>query len=716
MRRFGAFEVDFEKGELRKSGIRIRVQEQPLRILEALLAEPGETVGREQLRERLWPSDTFVDFERSLNAAVAKLRQALNDSAEQPMYVETVARKGYRFIAPITVEAVAAVTIATPAAVSIAGPVEAGRDVRSPSPAPLRWSRTRGIAVAAASVGIIAAAGFALRPAPVPIDSAAFSVPMPEGTRLPMGAFMPQAALSPDGLTLAFVSRQGGSTAIWLRPIGSETSQKLQGAEGASLPFWSPDGKEIGFFAGRKLKKIARGGGVARVLCDAEFQGGASWGRGGTILFSNDGPVLAVPDQGGTPREVLKLDKAHGEVRQGWPQFLPDGKRFLYFSANSAAKDFAIYLASLDGETPRMLFRNPTRAVFSPPNYLLFVRGEALWAQRWDLSKGRKYGEPVSIVPDVNAFWMGLSAFNVSESGGLVYRSGVSGGTQLAVYSRGGKPMGRAGPAGDYAQMTLSPDEKMAALQVRLASGPAPNRIWLLRLDTNVLTQFDFGKLTNSDPVWSPDSRQIAFARFDQDGAQTDLMVWTLGEQTPRTLFTDGRSNKPDDWSPDGRFLLCRKDDLLSFTLPLLEGAKPVATGDTSSKKDQMHLSPDGKLVAYGSLALERPEIFVARFPEMTGAVQVSDQGGIQPIWRGDGRELFYIGQDNQLMSVEIKPGKPFEASAPRPLFRLAGDFVGWGSQYGVSADGQRVYVLEPVASQSGSWHVVTHWNALLPK
>ena len=296
MHRFGPFEVDFSTSELRRSGSRVHIQDQQLRLLEALLEQPGNLVTRERLRDLLWPSDTFVDFERSLNAAVAKLRQALHDSADHPVYIETVARKGYRFIAPV--------------AQTAGGPPEVTTAVRAAR------SRRRVALLAAATVVSACAVLFAwteFRGEEAPRDSGAmrFSVAMPEGTQMVGAPFEPNMAISPDGRTLALVVSPPGRTAsIWLRPLASETARHLDGTEGAFLPFWSPDGREIGFFADGQLKRVGVSNGPVRVLCDSvEFAFGASWGRTGVILYSAGGPLYTVNAAGGPCKQLTRLDQ-----------------------------------------------------------------------------------------------------------------------------------------------------------------------------------------------------------------------------------------------------------------------------------------------------------------------------------------------------------------------------------------------------------------------
>jgi Tol biopolymer transport system component len=355
---------------------------------------------------------------------------------------------------------------------------------------------------------------------------------------------------------------------------------------------------------------------------------------------------------------------------------------------------------------------NRSRALFAPPDNLLFVRNGVLFAQAWNLQRNQVRGEAVTLATNVNAFTVGTSAFSVSENGVLVYRSGTNFQTQLVCYSRAGKRLKNIGKSGEYMQIALSPDEKTAALTVSVSPGKVTDlRIWLLRLDTAVVSRYDFDNASNADPVWSPDSRRIVFASFKVDSLYTELLEWTVGEEKPKLLLSDGRENKPDDWSSDGRFILYRRDDRLAMSVPIEQGAKPIATGDRDFMKDQLHLSPDGTRVAYNAIRAGRQEVFVAAFPSFSGTVQVSGEGGVQPLWSKNGKELFYLAADKNLMSVQIKPGALIDASAPKALFRTSLSGAYCCSEYAISGDGQRVYVLEPVASQEDSLHVITRWD-----
>ena len=227
-----------------------------------------------------------------------------------------------------------------------------------------------------------------------------------------------------------------------------------------------------------------------------------------------------------------------------------------------------------------------------------------------------------------------------------------------------------------------------------------------------MISQHDFGPFTNSDPVWSPDSRGLAFRTFEVGGLRSDIWQWTLGQPDASALrlLADGKDNGIDDWSPDSRFLLIRRDSKLALRLPLLPDATPLSVGDSEFAKDQLQLSPDGARVAYNTVMSGRPEVYVAAFPGFSGRTQISPAGGVQPLWRRDGQELFYIAADGTLMSVK-------GTNAPVTLFKPPSfTFTDSTSQYAVSADGQRFYVLETVSAPSDTLHVVTQWNAGLPR
>jgi DNA-binding winged helix-turn-helix (wHTH) protein/Tol biopolymer transport system component len=705
MYRFGVFEADFVTCELRKSGLRIRIQEQPLRILEALLEKPGELVSREQLRDRLWHSDTFVDFERSLNAAVAKLRQSLGDSADRPIYIETVAKKGYRFIAPI---------IPMPLPEPVVESVAQAPPQSAPAgiPKPRAWI--------AALAGVLALGGAALyswrsaRPSPNSDPGpVSFTISMPPGKHLAGAGYFPNSVISPDGRNLVFLASGAEGPELYLRSMASETSQRLEGTEYARLPFWSPDSREIGFVSRDKLKTIAVRGGAERVLCDTKEFFGATWSKEGTILFGSDFGLYKIAATGGQREQVTKLDQARKDFRHSWPQFLPDGRRFLFFIAvdNDPAQS-GVFLGSLDGGDPKLVFLNRTRAIFAPPDFLVYVNGSALVAQQWDIAGRRSLGEPHTIAKDVRQFTIGAAAFSLSENGVLAYRTGSIPSSQPVIYRRDGTRIRKAGTPGLYTQFVISPDEITAALQVSIPSKISPfSKIWILQMDSDIVTRFDFGDESYANPVWSSDSKRMIFSSYIVGGMSSQLWQWKVGEAPPAFFFADDKFSTPQDWSLDGKLLLYRRGDGGASSIQIGNSAISEDVSGTKKMTDRLRLSPDARHVAYSADLAGRQEVFIADFPGFKNPKQVSSYGGGSPNWNRSGKELFYIGRGGNVMSVTFDLATSLIPAKPKELFKPVPPLA--AGSLSSSADGQRFYLLETMPGPvEDELHVITNWNA----
>jgi len=730
-RRFGQFELDLATGELRKNGLRVKIQDQPLRILEALIEQPGEVVTREDLKERLWPSETFVDFERSLNAAVAKLRQVLADSSLQPRYIETVARKGYRFIAAVE----------TPQ-FDPDGSQPIAQDVKQSMPR-VMWPW---LAATLGALALLATAGYFFNRRSVETTSIRFVVSPPPGTRI-----HPGSAVSPDGRKLAFVAfDRSGIRMIWLRLVGSEAMVRLENTEGASLPFWSPDSEHIAFFAEGKLKRIPSSGGLPRILCDQRYPEGGTWSRDNIIVFSQRGELYRVSASGGEATQVLRLDKLRGDIAHTWPQFLPDGRRFLFYAEVSGTgrkttERTGIYLASLDSPSGRFVVASRQRAAFVAPNYLLFVRDGVLLAQKVDLNRFQTTGEPLAVADNVavrfEGIWItpapglprdgGPAAFSVSENGVLLYHSGSVPKNQLVWYGRDGKRLGTVGEPAEYTQLHVSPDGRLVAVSINNSKADAWHwSLSLLDTETNVLSRLTLNPGRDSDPAWSPDSRKLIYASYNQEqGEQTRLMEITVGQHSPIFFYEDSRTNKPEAWSPDGRFLLYRRDEQDILILPTQGERKPATVLDAPFTKGHFRFSPDGRWLAYSfreadaahpqGMMTKGPgttQIYIAGFPSMTGARQVSTSGGCTPQWRADGKELYYLGEDGAVMSVEVKPGSSLQIGPPRRLFQTSiGEYAFCWAKYVPAADGQKFLIIEaPTTPADEQMHVVTNWDAAM--
>ena len=535
-------------------------------------------------------------------------------------------------------------------------------------------------------------------------------------------------AISPDGRQLAFIAvGSGGRQQLWVRPLDSLQAQPLPGTEGANRsPFWSPDSRFLGFFtADGKLKKVEVSGGPVQTLClcDMGVTAGGTWNQDGVIVFAGTvggrAGLYRVSEAGGEPTLI-----AEGR-RGGWPFFLPDGRHFLYLDFETQG----IFVRSLDSQENTRLLNAISKAAYAPPGYLLFVREGTLMAQPFDAERIELTGEAFPLVEDVATVRGGGStAFTVSTNGSLVYRSGTgSGETRLAWFDRHGQQLGALGPPGEYRNPRLSPDGKRVAVDRVVSSN---KDIWLLEVEQGTASRFTFDPTDDRYPVWSPDGSRIVFDSL-REGLPSLYQRVSSGTGNEELLLQSGGS--PRDWSPDGGSIIFTQvagivNDL--WFLPLAgdprqavrEARKPVAFLQTQFAESLANLSPDGHWIAYVSNESGRFEVYVQSFPTPSGKWQVSTEGGTQPRWRRDGREMFFLAPDQKLMAVPVRLASTFEAGAPAALFEAniipAGAGVpGVGHQYDVTADGQRFLLnLEPQETASTPLTVVLNWQAGLKK
>jgi serine/threonine protein kinase len=483
------------------------------------------------------------------------------------------------------------------------------------------------------SVGLLV--WFQLRPKPHEITAVRLSLGLPEGVTLHRNWHpFEHIALSPDGQSLAFAATDAsGQSSLWIRRLSSSEAQHVDKSEGALLPFWSPDSQFIGFWAGGKLKKVRPSGGATEAIYTVPEIAQGAWGPDGTILFARavNSPILRVAPGGGTATTVTSL--LPEQVSHMWVQFLPDGKHFIYLARTSLTSDdpgAQIYAQSLDGGTPIPLLTSQSRAI-AVTDYLLFAQDQTLFAQRMDWKASRKIGEPMLLASNVAASpaYLGTSEFTASQNGVLIY--GTARGSsfdQFNWYSRDGTVIGSLEPVIDYQQFTLSPDGKHLVLNS--FHQHATGSLWLIDIGTNTTTPLATDPHAQSDPVWSPDSRYVAFNLLPNGGSDPPFLVEKIeiGSQQPQKIYGDNERHWVEDWSRDGRFLLTHDTKTFSI-IPLTGDSKPQALYSSNFIKDEFHLSPDGQLIAYGENRTGRWEVFVASFPSFKYVNQVSRAGGV---------------------------------------------------------------------------------------
>jgi Tol biopolymer transport system component len=509
-------------------------------------------------------------------------------------------------------------------------------------------------------------------------------------------------ALSPDGNSVAFAGYgEDGVARLWVRSLAEGEARMLSGTEDAWLPFWSPDGRSLGFFARQRLQRVELAGGPPRALADVSDARGGCWTHKGTIVFApNAGDGLyQLPADGGAITAVTHLDTRRGESSHRWPICLPDDEHVVYLVLSGERERLTLQAASLvDGRAQRLLAAD-SGAVYAPPGRLFFARGATLLSQQFDAARLRFGGEPQPVAegiwrdPDLD----GLRAFSAAAGGTVVYRRGGSELTRLFWFDREGHQLGTLGDPGIGSVISLSPDGKRVVRSVTEPSSTV-GALWLLDLATSNATRLTFNRWNDIFPVWSPDGRRIAFAS-DRNGRYNLFEKSADGSGAETLLLDSPLWDFPEDWSRDGRMLAFSRQatqtqgDILMLTLPERKLSVLVAT---DADEMQPRFSPDGHYFAYVSDESGRSEVYVQTVPPTGAKWQVSTSGGHLPQWRRDGRELFYLAPDLRLMAATVGTGNgSFTAEPPHALFltRIRRSILKGEPPYIATPDGQRFLI-----------------------
>jgi eukaryotic-like serine/threonine-protein kinase len=547
------------------------------------------------------------------------------------------------------------------------------------------------------------------RPAPDP-EEVRFEIHAPPTTE------PTSIALSPDGKMLVFVATTNRQSRLWARRLNAVSARPLEGTENARLPFWSPDSRSVGFAADAQLKRVDIESGAVRVLASGGALGGA-WNRDGTILFDRaPGPSLfRVSAEGGEPRAVTQPTP---EANDHWsPQFLPDHSHYLIYATGTVP---GIYGGVLGAPEPPRRIVDAQAASYVSSGHLLFVRGGTLFAQVFDPVRLALAGSPVAVAEQIvtSGVTGATAALSVSAAGPFAYRTGPSTSRHHFVwFDRSGAPLETipGSDFGDGFNSSLSPDASRLAIS-SFVEGTTD--IWLLDMKRGVSTRLTTDPAFDLGAVWSPDGRRIAFSSNRRGPSEFALyMRATDGTGNDELLVPEELG--PDDWSPDGRFILYRIAGLKGNTdimaLPLEGDRTPVPVVATPFNEGQAQFSPDGQWIAFQSNASGRPEIYVQPFRRPGQKVRISTEGGIQARWRGDGKELFYLAPDQRLMAVPIQldaQRNVVDVGTPVALFTtaLAGPQGNAGRHYMVSRDGQR-FLMDTLREVTLPITVVLNWK-----
>jgi serine/threonine protein kinase len=513
-------------------------------------------------------------------------------------------------------------------------------------------------------------------------------------------------AISPDGQQIAYVASPDGPSQLWIRSLQTGETRPIRGTVGATLPFWSPDGRSIGFFTGERLYRVDVDGGTPRVVTAAIVATGGAWTSRGSILFPTvpDAPVMRVPQDGGDAVPALPPPAKPLGGGQRFPQALPDGEHFLFYVRETRS----VYLGRVGDPEPRRLFESDAAAVFAPPDRVLFVRERRLLEQTLDMPTLQPAGEPRQIAEGILVDSRGVAALSASVTGAILYRTGeVDQQRRLVWYDRSGRQI-RVAVSADTAftvNPSLSPDERHVAL-TRSIDGNTD--VWILDDARGTLRRFTSYPGPDIVPVWAPDGGSVLYSKATAHGGFSLYRKARTEDGSETPLNPDIARAVVLDWSRDGRFILYRTIDPQNrhgwdiWALARDAPRNPFPVLASPFDQRTAVFSPDGQWIAYESNESGRFDVYVHPFPGPGEKVPVSTSGGSRPRWRQDGSEIFYVDEDGDLMSVAVRKSaggldlaKEAVRLFPTMLERTVEGGISHG--YAVSGDGKRFLLSETV-------------------
>ncbi|HUP62231.1 MAG TPA: protein kinase [Thermoanaerobaculia bacterium] len=587
-------------------------------------------------------------------------------------------------------------------------------------------SRVAWIVALTAVLASIIVAVIALRPGEPP-GPVRFTVSPPPGWTFSLDLTLGPPAVSPDGRYVAFSASEDatGRVQLWVRDMDITQPFALGGTDGATFVFWSPDSRSLGFFADGYLKRTDLKGGSPQALCPVAVARGGSWSSDDVIIFapSADGPLFRVNASGGAPQQLTQLDRARRDSSHRWPYFLPDGKHFLFLIRTQSSRDQPgdeIYAANIESPAPRRVFMASSNISYSEPGYLLYMRDRTLLAQRFSLKTLQVEGSPAAVSREPLQYHpAGFGLFSCSRAGVLAIGPGSLAST-LQWVDRSGRAVPAIAAGADYASVRLSPDGQQILYGLPdVTTGNHDN--WVYDIARHVSRRVTFHPRDDFSGILTGDGKHMIFS--SNRLGSPDLYIKAMDAADETLMFPSPSPDFAEALSPDGRVLLFRRidpntrNDIMTFPVG---GGTPAPFVRSSFDDLQPAFSPGGDWVAYVSNESGRHQVYVVRFPVYGSRVQISTEGGTQPTWRGDGKELFYVAPGNRMISVpiDLSSGIPRPA-ATRELFRISlRPARNMERQYDVSPDGQR-FLMNVIEGERHSLPLTVslHWqNAMAAK
>ena len=608
---------------------------------------------------------------------------------------------------------------------------EGGTQLGVPAPVAHRRKNRERLAWASGVIlALLVAGGFLARERMQHHEVLQFVVMPPEKTNFNFRGLAGPPVLSPDGKLVAFVATvqgQIGNRALWLRSLDTVEARALAGTEGATYPFWSPDSRFVGFFAGGKLKKLEVATGVILAICDVAEGRGGSWNEEGVILFgTRDNVLYRVPASGGLPVAVTSFDKHLNQTSHRFPYFLPDGDHYIYVAQ---APEPRVYWTSLSAPRAVQVGDLNSNVAFVK-GYLLFVREGTLMAQPFSPARGTLSGEPQPIGEQIQYDpQFNFAVFSASKGGEVAYQAGaVDVGTKLILIDRAGKESLLDQEPAMIENVAVEPSGGRVALSIRDAGTHAD--IWLYQLAGKQKTRFTFDQ-QSCCPVFSPDGSKMVYESSIQKGASSTTLRLKAasGLGSEQVLLQSPDELYPICWSPDGRYVLVERNALAPkrewelWAVPVNTSQPAFLLVKSADNARNPVVSPDGRWLAFAGMDTGRYEIYVVPFrpdpsnPNPAGKWQVSSGGGLAPVWSRTGKELFYSNTSyTTLISVGVTgKGDSFEFSAPKPLFDLSPHPV-FGNFYTPTSDGQRFYMSVYSQGSAEPFTVTLNWMERLKR